>query len=158
MNSFPEIPSVASLKNISIEDISSLNISVNDLPPSKEEYGPASPRKQRSREERLSQFSHSKHLYSIQSQYIFQDYAPKVFDRIRTLSGISRKDYLEELAPDMFLGNLNNQKFSEGRSGAFFCFSPNKNFILKTITKSEAKLLQSLLPTYYPVCVVVKVT
>ncbi len=50
-----------------------------------------------------------------------------------------------------FLGNLDNQKFSEGKSGSFFCFSPDKNFILKTITAEEAKVLKNLLPFYYRV-------
>ena len=55
------------------------------------------------------------------------------------------------LSPESFLGNLQNQKFSEGRSGAFFCFSPNKNFILKTISHSEANVLKEILPSYYQV-------
>lgn len=53
--------------------------------------------------------------------------------------------------PDKFLKSLDNQKFSEGKSGSFFCFSPDKSFILKTIPESEAILLKKILPSYYMV-------
>ena len=55
------------------------------------------------------------------------------------------------IQPELFLKSLSNQKFSEGRSGSFFCFSPDKCFIIKTIPESEAKLLNKILPAYYQV-------
>jgi 1-phosphatidylinositol-4-phosphate 5-kinase len=55
----------------------------------------------------------------------------------------------ESIQPELFLKSLSNQKFSEGRSGSFFCFSPDKCFIIKTIPESEAKLLNKILPAYY---------
>ena len=39
-------------------------------------------------------YSNMSDSYQIQSQYIFQDFAPQLFDRIRKLSGISKEDYL----------------------------------------------------------------
>ena len=57
------------------------------------------------------------------------------------------------LDPSVFLKDaLKNQKFSDGRSGSFFVFSPDKRFILKTIPKHEFEALESLLPEYYRVC------
>lgn len=54
------------------------------------------------------------------------------------------------LDPSVFLKDaLKNQKFSDGRSGSFFVFSPDKRFILKTIPKHEFEALESLLPEYY---------
>jgi len=44
---------------------------------------------------------------------------------------------------------MKDQKFSEGRSGSFFCFSADKNFIIKTIPKNEAMALKEILPAYY---------
>jgi len=105
-------------------------------------------RRQR-RHERLTRYSSAKEMVNIQSQYVFADFAPQIFAGIRKLSGISKDDYLRSLNPQSFLGNLDNQKFSEGKSGSFFCFSPDKNFILKTITAQEANLLKKLLLSYY---------
>lgn len=105
------------------------------------------------RQERVARYSTSKELYKIQERYTFQDYAPRVFDGIRRFSGISREQYLESLQPQVFLGNLTNQKFSEGRSGSFFCFSPDKSLIIKTIPKGEANVLKNILPTYYQVII-----
>merc|ERR1712176_1683163 len=38
--------------------------------------------------------------------------------------------------------------FSEGRSGAFFFFTPNNKYLIKTLNKNEAKLLIDSLPAY----------
>ncbi len=46
------------------------------------------------RQERLTRYSSSTELYNLESQYVFADYAPKIFDRIRKLSGIAKEDYL----------------------------------------------------------------
>ncbi|ETO15687.1 G-protein-coupled receptor family protein [Reticulomyxa filosa] len=39
-------------------------------------------------------------------------------------------------------------KFSEGRSGAFFFYTLDNKYIIKTVTKSEAQLLLNILPHY----------
>jgi len=44
---------------------------------------------------------------------------------------------------------MRNLKFTEGKGGSFFCFAPDKSFILKTVEKNEAKLLNRLLPHFY---------
>lgn len=38
-----------------------------------------------------------------------------------------------------------NFKVSEGKSGSFFCFSPDRKFILKTLFPQEAKLLNKII-------------
>ncbi len=55
------------------------------------------------------------------------------------------------LDPETFMAKLSDQKFSEGRSGSFFVFSPDKKFIIKTINKDESELLISILPRLYKV-------
>jgi len=85
----------------------------------------------------------------IAMQYIFMDYAAEIFERLRQLQNISREQYLQGLDPEQILANLKNQKFSEGRSGSFFIISPDKSFILKTISETEAEVFLSLLPAYY---------
>jgi len=88
---------------------------------------------------------HAKHM----TEFRFIDYCPLVFQRLRALDSISPADYLASIQPETFLENLENQKFSEGRSGSFFCFSPDKCFIIKTIPQNEAHLLRQILPSYY---------
>eukprot|EP00027_Filamoeba_sp_ATCC50430_P002555 CAMPEP_0168562144 /NCGR_PEP_ID=MMETSP0413-20121227/11967_1 /TAXON_ID=136452 /ORGANISM="Filamoeba nolandi, Strain NC-AS-23-1" /LENGTH=615 /DNA_ID=CAMNT_0008593553 /DNA_START=407 /DNA_END=2254 /DNA_ORIENTATION=- len=84
-----------------------------------------------------------------ENDWVFTDYSPQLFSELRNLKGFSRNTYLYCMHPDKFLKSLDNQKFSEGKSGSFFCFSPDKSFILKTIPESEAILLKKILPSYY---------
>ncbi|KAL6077846.1 PIPK domain-containing protein, variant 3 [Balamuthia mandrillaris] len=83
------------------------------------------------------------------TNFRFVDYSPLVFQELRRLDGITPQHYMNSLDPETFLASLDSQKFSEGRSGSFFCFSPDKCFIIKTISRSEAKLLVSILPDLY---------
>jgi hypothetical protein len=55
---------------------------------------------------------------------------------------------------DQFLGKITNDqlaKFSDGRSDSFFIFSPDKKFILKTISSKEASALLKMLPSLHHV-------
>lgn len=52
------------------------------------------------------------------------------------------------LTGDYILSEL----ISPGRSGQFFYFSYDLRFMLKTITRGEAKFLKAILPSYYSVC------
>lgn len=72
--------------------------------------------------------------------------------------------FKKAMDPENFLASLKNQKFSDGmktylfinnmigRSGSFFVFSPCKNFILKTVEKSEAQVLKNIIPDFADVC------
>jgi len=82
-------------------------------------------------------------------KYTFMDYAPLIFNELRKQDGISKEDYLSSFDPEKFLNQLENQKWSEGKSGSFFCFSPDKRFIMKTIDESEACLLENMIVPYY---------
>jgi len=77
------------------------------------------------------------------SPFSFQDFAPLVFHKIRHLCGINTSDYLKALKPNVFLANvMKNQKFSEGRSGSFFCFSPTNNSSSKPFLKASSRCLE----------------
>jgi len=66
------------------------------------------------------------------------------------LSGFEPKYLYESLMPRDFLRDaMKNQKFSEGKSGSFFVFSPDKRLIIKTIPESEFYSMERLLPSYY---------
>jgi len=76
--------------------------------------------------------------------------APKAFINIAKISGFSAKYLDETLLPSTFLQDaLKNQKFSEGKSGSFFVFSPDKKLIIKTIPSHEYQSMKRLLPRYY---------
>eukprot|EP01097_Dermamoeba_algensis_P009958 TRINITY_DN7180_c0_g1_i1.p1 TRINITY_DN7180_c0_g1~~TRINITY_DN7180_c0_g1_i1.p1 ORF type:complete len:705 (-),score=151.69 TRINITY_DN7180_c0_g1_i1:190-2004(-) len=85
----------------------------------------------------------------LNQRYEFIDFSPALFRKIRRSSGFTTSDYLKSLEPEAFLASLDDQKFSEGRSGSFFCFSPDKNFIIKTIPDYEAYALKDILSEYY---------
>jgi hypothetical protein len=86
----------------------------------------------------------------------FTDYAPLVFQKIRERFGISMDTYLRAIGPEqlignMVLGNLSSlaELSSEGKSGAFFYFTADGRFVIKTITKEEKRLIVAILPSYY---------
>jgi hypothetical protein len=69
-------------------------------------------------------------------------------------AGKESNDLFEQdiLNPSQFLKDaMKKQKFSDGRSGSFFVFSPDNKIILKTIPKEEYDVMQRILPNYYRV-------
>merc|ERR1719242_769990 len=81
----------------------------------------------------------------------FKDYAPHVFRYLRQqIYGISDEEYMESVRPPDIKEQtkLAQEKFSEGRSGAFFFFTHDNKYIIKTLTKSEATLLLKILPNF----------
>ncbi|KAH3762387.1 Phosphatidylinositol4-phosphate 5-Kinase protein [Pelomyxa schiedti] len=80
---------------------------------------------------------------------MFFEYSTDVFYQIRMLDRV-QDQYITSLDPIVLLTQLNkNEKFSEGRSGSFFVFSPDKQFIIKTIPYAEAHLLHKILGNYF---------
>ncbi|KAN0014637.1 hypothetical protein ACTFIU_000955 [Dictyostelium citrinum] len=79
----------------------------------------------------------------------FKDYCPNIFAKIRALNNITPSDYLKSFDSSLFFENLSNQKFSEGKSGSFMCFSPDNKFLIKTITRQESVLLKKKINNFY---------
>ncbi|KAN0047295.1 hypothetical protein ACTA71_001677 [Dictyostelium dimigraforme] len=79
----------------------------------------------------------------------FKDYCPNIFAKIRALNNITPTDYLKSFDSSLFFENLSNQKFSEGKSGSFMCFSPDNKFLIKTITRQESILLKKKINNFY---------
>lgn len=86
----------------------------------------------------------------------FVDVAPKVFDNLRRMYGISSEKYLKSLGPENFVGNLvltNNRSLKElvstGKSGSFFYFSYDSKYLLKTISQREFYFFKNILQDYY---------
>ncbi|ETO01537.1 phosphatidylinositol-4-phosphate 5-kinase its3, partial [Reticulomyxa filosa] len=81
----------------------------------------------------------------------FIDYCPHVFRYLRTcVYGISDREYLSSMRQGADEKHIEDivAKFSEGRSGAFFFYSLDAKYIIKTVTKREAQTLLDLLRPY----------
>lgn len=86
----------------------------------------------------------------------FIDYAPVVFQRIRSSFGIQTEEYLRSIGPEQLLGNMVlgnlsslSELSSEGKSGAFFYYTADGQYMLKTVTHKEQQLLKTMLKRYY---------
>ena len=78
-------------------------------------------------------------------------FAPRVFKFIRALDNIDEIDIMRSVKPSMnkmqiFKTNKNQSHSSGGKSGSFFFFTQDKQFIIKTMTKKEKEILMKLLP------------
>ena len=78
-------------------------------------------------------------------EQLFIEYAPKSFAKLRRAFQITDDDYLSILTGDDqgLLSFLSNSK-----SGQYFFFSNNSQFIIKTMSKSELEFLLQILPSY----------
>merc|ERR1711935_39691 len=74
----------------------------------------------------------------------FKSYAPLAFRYFRDIFDISVEDYLNSVG-DKPLHAIGNP----GASGSCFWLTHDDEFIIKTVSKTEAKFLQKLLPGYY---------
>lgn len=86
----------------------------------------------------------------------FVDYAPMVFQRIRQSFGINHDVYMRSVGPEQLLGNMVlgnlsslSELSSEGKSGAFFYYTADGNYMLKTVTPKEYLLLKKMLKGYH---------
>lgn len=86
----------------------------------------------------------------------FIDYAPMVFQKIRSSFGIHHDEYLRSVGPEQLLGNMVlgnlsslSELSSEGKSGAFFYYTADGKYMMKTVTPKEQQLLKRMLKKYY---------
>ncbi|KDO23740.1 hypothetical protein SPRG_10518 [Saprolegnia parasitica CBS 223.65] len=73
----------------------------------------------------------------------FTDYAPRIFENLRSLAGIEAGAY-----ETSFTGTL-SETASEGKSGMLFYFTSDRKYIVKTMTKDEHAFLMRILPAYH---------
>lgn len=77
--------------------------------------------------------------------FYFKDYSPLTFRRIRARFNIDPAHYLNTIC-----GGFQYLEFqTNSKSGEFFFFSYNREFLIKTISHNEALLLHRMLPDYY---------
>ncbi|KAJ7559774.1 hypothetical protein O6H91_04G100500 [Diphasiastrum complanatum] len=75
----------------------------------------------------------------------WKDYCPKVFRHLREMFKIDTADYMLSICGNDALREL----ASPGKSGSVFFLSHDDRYIIKTLRKSEVKVLLGMLPSYY---------
>ena len=79
------------------------------------------------------------------ADFKFKDYCPQIFRQLREWFRISTQEYLITICGDFKLLEF----ISNSKSGQFFFFSHNSQFIIKTMTRTESIFLRKILPSYY---------
>ncbi|CAN8287896.1 unnamed protein product [Cochlearia groenlandica] len=78
-------------------------------------------------------------------EFKWKDYCPIVFRHLRELFTIDPADYMLAIC-----GNESLREFSSpGKSGSSFYLTQDERFMIKTMKKSEIKVLLKMLPTYF---------
>ncbi|XAR69158.1 1-phosphatidylinositol-4-phosphate 5-kinase [Bertholletia excelsa] len=75
----------------------------------------------------------------------WKDYCPMVFRNLRELFKIDAADYMMSICGNDALRELS----SPGKSGSVFFLSQDDRFMIKTLRKSEVKVLLQMLPKYH---------
>ncbi|XP_020586646.1 phosphatidylinositol 4-phosphate 5-kinase 1-like isoform X2 [Phalaenopsis equestris] len=79
------------------------------------------------------------------SEFKWKDYCPKVFRHLRKLFSVDPSDYVKAICGTDSLRELS----SPGKSGSLFFLTQDDRFIIKTVRKSEVKILIKMLLNYY---------
>ncbi|KAJ8762909.1 hypothetical protein K2173_023038 [Erythroxylum novogranatense] len=78
-------------------------------------------------------------------EFRWKDYCPLVFRHLRDLFQVDTADYMLAICGNDALRELS----SPGKSGSFFYLTQDDRFMIKTVKKSEVKVLIRMLPSYY---------
>lgn len=77
--------------------------------------------------------------------FYWKDYCPMVFRNLRELFKLDAADYMMSICGDNGLRQIR----SPGKSGSFFYLSHDDRFVIKTLRRSELKVLLRMLPSYH---------
>ncbi|XP_050206970.1 phosphatidylinositol 4-phosphate 5-kinase 1 [Mercurialis annua] len=78
-------------------------------------------------------------------EFRWKDYCPTVFRHLRELFHVDTADYMLAICGNDALRELS----SPGKSGSFFYLTQDDRFMIKTVKKSEVKVLIRMLHSYY---------
>ncbi|XP_047941185.1 phosphatidylinositol 4-phosphate 5-kinase 6-like isoform X2 [Salvia hispanica] len=88
----------------------------------------------------------TKHTPPHQScEFKWKDYCPLVFRTLRKLFKVDPANYMMSICGSDALRELS----SPGKSGCFFYLTNDDKYMIKTVKKSEVKMLKRMLPAYY---------
>ncbi|XP_074263554.1 phosphatidylinositol 4-phosphate 5-kinase 1-like [Silene latifolia] len=79
------------------------------------------------------------------TEFRWKDYCPVVFRHLRDLFQVDPADYMLAVCGNDALRELS----SPGKSGSFFYLTQDDRFMIKTVKKSEVKVLLRMLPSFY---------
>lgn len=79
------------------------------------------------------------------AEFRWKDYCPMVFRHLRKLFNVDPADYMMAICGNDALRELS----SPGKSGSFFYLTQDDRFMIKTVKKSEVKVLIRMLQSYY---------
>ncbi|CAL5214326.1 unnamed protein product [Lathyrus oleraceus] len=77
--------------------------------------------------------------------FYWKDYCPMVFRNLREMFKLDAAEYMMSICGDSGLKDIT----SPGKSGSIFFISHDDKFVIKTLKKSELKVLLNMLPKYY---------
>ncbi|CAL0325064.1 unnamed protein product [Lupinus luteus] len=77
--------------------------------------------------------------------FYWKDYCPMVFRNLREMFKLDAAEYMMSICGDCGLRDIS----SPGKSGSIFYLSQDDRFVIKTLKKSELKVLLNMLPKYY---------
>ncbi|CAA7020782.1 unnamed protein product [Microthlaspi erraticum] len=77
--------------------------------------------------------------------FSWKDYCPMVFRNLREMFKLDAAEYMMSICGDDGLTEIS----SPGKSGSIFYLSHDDRFVIKTLKKSELKVLLRMLPKYY---------
>ncbi|OMO75348.1 Phosphatidylinositol-4-phosphate 5-kinase, core [Corchorus capsularis] len=77
--------------------------------------------------------------------FYWKDYCPMVFRNLREMFKLDAAEYMMSICGDDGLTEIS----SPGKSGSIFYLSHDDKFVIKTLKKSELKVLLKMLPKYY---------
>ncbi|KAH9612051.1 hypothetical protein KSS87_013857 [Heliosperma pusillum] len=79
------------------------------------------------------------------TEFRWKDYCPWVFRNLRDLFRVDPAEYMLAICGNDALRELS----SPGKSGSLFYLTQDDKFMIKTVKKSEVKVLLRMLPSYY---------
>lgn len=77
------------------------------------------------------------------------EYSPDVFAFLRQRDGFSNEILMKSLDPEKNKQSVFKAGESQGKSGSFFFFSQDQNFIIKTMTESDFQAFQRIQKAYF---------
>lgn len=88
-------------------------------------------------------------MLTINEEVTIFEYAPKKFQELREMDHIDKKRIKYSLSAKRNRDQVFKAGESQGKSGSFFFFSHDNEFIIKTMTEDELQIFLKALPDYF---------
>lgn len=88
-------------------------------------------------------------MLTINEEVTIFEYAPKKFQELREMDNIDKKQIKFSLSAKRNRDQVFKAGESQGKSGSFFFFSHDNEFIIKTMTDDELKVFLKAFPDYF---------